>query len=481
MKIRPETALTFDDVLLVPKRSDIVSRNAVDTTAQLTRDITLKIPIISANMDTVTEAPMAIAMAQVGGLGILHRFMPIERQAEKVAKVKRAESIVVSSPISVTPETSIGESRQMLAENEVGGLAVIGSSGKLEGIVTTRDVLLARDASRPVREVMTPAENLVFAEESDSLEAAREKLVNARVGRLPLLTPDGKLVGIITAHDMIKVQQYPHASKDAKGRLRVGAAIGVQAADLDRAAACVEKGADILVVDIAHGHSTLMLNMITKLKTRFPQVPVMAGNVATARGVEELAGAGADCVKVGVGGGSICITREVTGFGLPQLTAVMDCAEPARRLNIPIISDGGIQRSGDVTKALAAGANLVMIGSLLAGTNEAPGAEIVRGGRRYKVIRGMASLSANVDRKKLEPSKEVTEQDWEEVVPEGVEALVPARGPVESTLHQLVGGLRSGLSYAGAHTIPELWENAEFVRITSAGKRESGAHDVNLV
>jgi len=481
MKIRSETALTFDDVLLIPQHSNIVSRNAVDTAASLTRDITLKIPIISANMDTVTEAPMAIAMAQAGGIGILHRFMPIDQQAEQVAKVKRAESMVVSNPVSVSPETSIGECRQSLAENEVGGLAVIDAQGKLAGIVTTRDVLLARDASRPVREVMTTVDKLVFASETDSLDAAREKLINARVGRLPLLTQEGKLVGIITAHDMIKVQQYPNATKDAAGKLRVGAAIGVQSSDMDRAAACIEKGVDVLVIDIAHGHSTLTMHMLDKIKSKYPSIPVVAGNVATAQGVEELAGAGADCVKVGVGGGSICITREVTGFGLPQLTAVMDCAEAARRLNVPIISDGGIQRSGDVTKALAAGANTVMIGSLLAGTNEAPGAEIVRGGRRYKVIRGMASLSANVDRKKLEPAKEVTEQDWEEVVPEGVEALVPARGPVESILHQLVGGLRSGLSYAGAHTISELWDKAEFVRITSAGKRESGAHDVNLV
>jgi IMP dehydrogenase len=449
---------------------------------QLTRDLRLHLPIISANMDTVTEAPMAIAMAQQGGMGVLHRFMSIERQAEQVRKVKRAESLVVHSPLTIDPEATLTQARQIMEAENVGGLVVVDASGKLTGMVTTRDVLLAPDQTVPVRTVMTPRERLVVAGENETLEAAREKLYQARVEKLPLISADGKLTGLITAQDIIKIQEHPHATKDRMGHLRVGAALGVRMDDLDRAAACVEAGVDILVVDIAHGHSDHTIGMVKKLKQAFPNTPVMAGNVATGDGVRELADAGADSIKIGVGAGSICVTRVVTGFGVPQLTAVADCAEVSRKLGIPIVADGGMRNSGDVTKALAAGASTAMLGSMLAGTEEAPGAEIVRQGRRYKVVRGMASLSANVERRKLDNTEiEFTEEEWTEVVPEGVEAFVPYRGEVADILTQIAGGLRSGMSYAGARTITELWDKAEFVRVTSAGIKESGSHDVNLI
>ncbi len=482
MKLRPDVALTFDDVLLIPRRSSIRSRKEVDTSTRLTRNLRLHLPVISANMDTVTEASMAIALAQQGGIGILHRFMSIERQAEQVRKVKRAESLVVQNPLTITPQASIAQARQEMASENVGGLVVVDEAGKLLGMVTTRDLLLAPDPTLQVRDVMTPRERLVFAGEDETLEAAREKLYQARVEKLPLVAADGTLTGLITAQDIIKIQEHPLATKDHLGRLRVGVALGVRSEDMDRAAACLEAGADLLLVDIAHGHSDHTLNMVRRLKQAFPSVEVMAGNVATAEGVRDLVEAGADAVKVGVGAGSICITRVVTGFGIPQLTAIAECSEEGQKLGVPVVADGGMRTSGDVTKALAAGASTVMLGSMLAGTEEAPGAEIVRQGRRYKVVRGMASLSANVERRKLDRSdEEFKEEEWAEVVPEGVEALVPYRGSVGDILHQVLGGLHSGMSYAGARTLPELWENAEFVRITPAGLQESGPHDVNLL
>jgi IMP dehydrogenase len=482
MKLRPDIALTFDDVLLVPRHSSIRSRRDIDMSTQLTREIRLHLPVISANMDTVTEAAMAIAMAQQGGIGVLHRFMSLERQAEQVRKVKRAESLVVHNPLTILPDASLAQARQVMVEENVGGLVVVDTAGKLIGMVTNRDVLLATDPSALVQTVMTPRERLVVAGTDETLEAAREKLYQARVEKLPLIASDGTLTGLITAQDIVKIQEHPYATKDQLGRLRVGAALGVHSDDVERAAACIEAGADLLVVDIAHGHSDHTITMVKQLKKTFPGVAVMAGNVATGDGVRELADAGADAIKVGVGAGSICITRIVTGFGVPQLTAVADCAEVSHKLGLPVVADGGMRTSGDVTKALAAGASTVMLRSMLAGTEEAPGAEIVRQGRRYKVVRGMASLSANVERRKLDDTEvEFSEEDWTEVVPEGVEAFVPYRGDVADILTQIAGGLRSGMSYAGARTIPDLWENAEFVRITSAGIKESGSHDVNLI
>ena len=480
MRIRPETGSTFDDVLLVPKRSSIRSRSIVDTSTWLVPGIRMDIPIISANMDTVTEAQMAIAMAQAGGIGIIHRFMSIERQAEQVHRVKRSESFVVEQPITVQPFVNLAEAQKKMEAAGIGGLMVVDPDERLLGIVTTRDVLLAPDSSAPVESVMTPFERLVVASADEPFEKARLKLHANRIEKLPLVDPQNRVVGLITAQDVIKLQRHPKATKDAKGRLRVGVAVGVRSDDLARAKACVDAGADVLVVDIAHGHSDHTIDMIRRLKDNFPDVPVIAGNVATPEGVRDLAQAGSDAVKVGVGAGSICITRIVTGYGVPQLTAIAACFEAGQALDVPIIADGGIRTSGDIAKAIAAGASAVMLGSLLAGTEESPGAAVVRGGRRYKIVRGMASLSANVDRKTVDQGA-VEEEEWGEIVAEGVEAIVPYRGEVADSLHQFVGGLRSAMSYAGAETIESFWKKVEFIRITPAGKLESGVHDVDVL
>ena len=481
MKLRADPGITFDDVLLVPKRSSIRSRKDVTTSSWLTRGIRLNIPILSANMDTVTESRMAIAMAQEGGIGILHRFMSVEKQAKSVRRVKRAENIVVEQPIHIAPMATVSQARAKMADADVGGLVVVNETGQLQGVITTRDVLLADDGQLAVEAVMTPRSRLIVAGPDETMDQARQKLHEHRVEKLPLVDAEDRVVGLITAQDIVKIQEHPFATKDLRGRLVVGVALGARLSeDLERAAACAEAGADVFVVDIAHGHSDHTMEMVRQLKKNFPRIPVIAGNVASSEGVCDLASAGADAVKVGIGAGSICITRVVTGFGVPQLTAILECAEEGKKLGVPIIADGGVHTSGDLVKALAAGASTVMIGSMLAGTEESPGAPIVRDGRRYKVVRGMASLTANVDRRSIDKN-EVADEDWADVVPEGVEAMVPYRGGVRDILYQLVGGLRSGLSYAGSHTIEELWENAEFIRITPAGQRESGPHDVSRI
>jgi IMP dehydrogenase len=479
MNIRPDLGLTFDDVLLVPKHSNIRSRKDVSTATRLTPDISLNIPVISANMDTVTESHMAILMAQQGGIGFLHRFMSIEKQAESVHRVKRAESFVVENPLRVSPQVTIDEARQRMADEEVGGLIVVDPDDILLGIVTTRDVLLALDGKTPISSVMTPKERMVVVRQGETLGENRQKLFEHRIEKLPIVDNAGRVIGLITAQDIIKTQQHPNATKDSQGRLMVGVAIGVRNEDIDRAAACIAAGADVILIDIAHGHSEQSINMIATLKKRF-SLPIVAGNVATPQGVHDLVKAGADAIKVGVGSGSICITRIVTGFGVPQLTSIAECAEEGHKLGVPIIADGGIRNSGDLTKALAAGASSVMIGNMLAGTEESPGASVVREGRRFKIVRGMASLSANVERRRMD-NGEMSSEDWVDVIPEGIEAVVPYRGSAADILHQFVGGLRSGLSYAGAHNIEELWDLAEFIRITPAGKQESGAHDVSVI
>ena len=479
MKIRQDIGWTFDDVLLVPKRSTIRSRKDASTAALLVPGLKLQMPILSANMDTVTESRMAIVMAQQGGIGILHRFMSIERQADMVSRVKRAESLIVDHPVAIPPGTTVAQARAKMLDLEVGGLMVTTPEGVLLGMVTTRDVLLAPDGQDSVASVMTPRDRLVVAGKNETLEMSRRKLHENRIEKLPLLDENGKVSGLITVQDIVKISEHPDATKDSRGRLVVGVAVGVRADDMDRAAACVEAGADVLVIDIAHGHSDHTMDMVRKLKKRF-SIPVIAGNVASAEGVRDLADAGADAVKVGVGAGSICITRIVTGFGVPQLTAIAESAEMGHKLKVPIIADGGIRTSGDVVKALAAGASTVMVGSMLAGTEESPGAPVVRDGRRYKVVRGMASLSANMQRKAME-KEEISDEEWIDVVPEGVEAVVPFRGGVTDILHQLIGGVRSGLSYAGAHSIEELWDLAEFIPISQAGMRESGSHDVSKI
>ena len=481
MKLRPETGLTFDDVLLVPKRSGIRSRSDVSTRSCLVAGLELAIPIISANMDTVTESQMAIAMAQNGGIGIIHRFMSIEQQAEEVRRVKRSESLIVENPVTIDENATVEAGRAKMDEAGVGGLVVVDGSGRLLGMLTKRDVLFAPNPADSIQKVMTPRDRLVIASTDENIESARQALFTHRIEKLPLVDAQDRIVGLITAKDIIKLQEHPDATKDAKGQLRVGVAVGVRSEDRDRAIACVEAGCDVLVLDVAHGHADHTLDMVRDLKAALPAIPVIAGNVATAAGVHDLAAAGADAVKVGVGSGSICITREVTGFGVPQLSAVAECAEAGHRLDVPIIADGGIRNSGDITKALAAGASTVMLGSLLAGTAESPGVAVVRGGRQFKIVRGMASLTANVDRRRINSSEPDDPNTWQSVVPEGVEAVVPYRGGVSASLYQLIGGLRSGMSYAGARTIPELWENAEFIQITHAGKQESGVHDVKVL
>lgn len=483
MNIRPTKGLTFDDVLLIPKRSAASSRQDVDTASWLTPTIRLQIPIISANMDTVTEATMAIAMARIGGLGVLHRFMTIEQQVKQVRQVKRAEGFLVEHPYTISQQATITQARQMMQVNEIGGLIVTNGHEKMVGLITQRDVLLADNGQALVSSVMTLPEEMITARPDITLDQARHILHQHRLEKLPIISEEGNLIGLITAQDIVKQKQFPQATKDHKGHLRVGAAIGVKSQDVERAGALLAAGADLLVLDIAHGHANHCLAMIKTLRQQYPQAQIVAGNVATRDGARELAEAGASAIKVGIGPGSICTTRIVTGFGVPQLTAIADSAAGVKDsgTNIPVIADGGIKTSGDLVKALAAGANTVMIGSLFAGCEEAPGSPVIRDGQKVKVVRGMASLGATMGRKAAEKGDDESaesQQDWDKVVPEGVEAVVPYRGQVREILHQLVGGLRSGLSYGGATTIAELQEKAEFIEISPAGIRESNAHDV---
>lgn len=494
MKIRRTKGLTFDDVLLVPQRSPVASRQDVDASSWLTPTVRLQVPVLSANMDTVTEARMAIAMARAGGIGILHRFMTVDQQVRQVQQVKRAQGFVVESPYTIPQEATIAQARQLMHRHDIGGLVVTSgaSSGNhpgvtsFVGLVTQRDVLLAPDEKAPVRTVMTPPDHLVTAGPETTPEEAQALLHEHRLEKLPVIDQQGNLVGLITAQDLVKRQQHPESTKDEKGRLRVGAAIGVKKNDVKRAEALLNAGADLLVVDIAHGHADHCLEMVKTLRREFPTAQIIAGNVATGAGARELAEAGADAVKVGIGPGSICTTRIVTGFGVPQLTAIMDARAGLDEAGLatPIIADGGIKTSGDLVKALAAGANTVMIGSLFAGSEEAPGAPVIRNGQKVKVVRGMASLGAAIGRRAVEAGVDESAEsqaDWDKVVPEGVEAVVPYRGQVEEILYQLVGGLRSGLSYGGARTIAELQEKAEFIEISAAGVRESHPHDVGRI
>ncbi len=486
MKIRPQKALTFDDVLLVPKRSPFRSRKDVSTASRLTNSITLNMPILSANMDTVTESEMAIAMARTGAVGVLHRFMSTEKMVRHVKRVKRAEGFLVDAPYTIGVEANLAQVERTMQYHEVGGLMVVDADGTMVGLVTRRDILLAPDSSASVQSVMTPPDSIITATADVTIDEARALLHQHRLEKLPVVGEDGALVGLITAQDVMQRQGTTNSTKDSRGRLRVGAAIGVQSHDIERAGALLDAGCDFLVLDIAHGHADHCIDMIKALKANHKDVQIVAGNVATREGARELTEAGADAIKVGIGPGSICTTRIVTGFGVPQLTAIMDSYQGIvdTGANIPLIADGGIKTSGDMVKALAAGADTVMIGSMFAGCEEAPGAPVVRDGQKVKIVRGMASLGAAIGRKKAE-SEEVTpkdgDDDWNKVVPEGVEAVVPYRGNVSEIVYQMVGGLRSGLSYAGAATIAQLHENAEFIEMTAAGVRESNSHDVKRV
>jgi len=479
--------LTFDDVLLVPKYSDVKSRRDASTRSKFSRGIHLSIPIVSANMDMVTESTMAIAMARLGGIGVIHRFLPLEVQVSEVVRVKRSESVIIEDPITLGPDRTVRDAWDAIGEHAVGGIVIVDERRKVLGLVTRRDIILEDDLSRKLSEVMTPRKDLVTAARGVALDEAEKILHKHKVEKLPLLDRAGRLTGLITSKDIMKRRQFPHATKDSKGRLRVAAAVGVRGDYLERAERLLAAGVDCLVVDIAHGHSGYAIETLKRIKKELGGVEVVAGNVATTKGALDLIKAGADAVKVGVGSGSICVTRVVTGSGVPQLTAILDAARAAQDYGVPIIGDGGVRVPGDVTKALAAGASTVMIGSLFAGTEESPGPTILRDGVRYKLTRGMASLAATVDRRVREGSEgaaktsEVIEEVIQESVPEGVEGLIPYKGRVEEVVKELVGGLRSGMSYSGAHSVSELQRKAEFLRITSAGYKESLPHDIRKV
>ena len=478
MKILPDAALTYDDVLLVPQYSDVDSRRLLSTRSLLTKKITLQTPIVSANMDVVTESEMAITMAREGGIGMIHRFMTIAEQVRQIERVKKAESFIVDSPLTLNEDSTVGDVKRIVEETGTGGILILDKKDKLIGIVSTRDLLFEENDDKPVTEIMT--RDVHSALPGTSLKDAERLLHEYRVEKLPLVDENGKVAGLVTLKDIMKITKYPKATKDAKGRLAVGAAVGVRDKEMRRVESALNAGADCIVVDIAHGDSHLEIDMIKNIRKSFPDSQVVGGNVATGDGTKRLIDAGVDCVKVGVGPGSICVTRQVAGSGVPQLTAVIECAEAARESGIPIIADGGIRHPGDVAKAIAAGAQTVMIGSMLAGTDESPGMILTRRGHRYKASRGMASLAANIERNKRE-GNDLTREEIEDYVAEGVEAAVPYRGKAREVLTQLVGGLQSGMSYSGAHSVEDFQAKATFVRMTGAGLKESGPHDVEVL
>ena len=466
--------ITFDDVLLVPGYSEVVP-NQIDLTTHLTRSIVLNIPVMSAGMDTVTEHRMAIAMARQGGIGIIHKNMPIARQAEEVDKVKRSEFGVITDPFSLGPDNTLQEAEDLMHKYRISGVPIVNPSGKLVGIITNRDLKFQQDLTRKVSQDMT-AGNLVTAREGITLEEAKDILAKARKEKLPIVDESGHLKGLITIKDIEKNIKYPNSAKDSKGRLLVGAGVGVTMDVLDRVQELVKAHVDIVVVDSAHGHSANVLRVVHMIKDQFPDLQVIAGNVATAEGTEALIRAGADCVKVGIGPGSICTTRVVAGIGVPQITAVMNAYEAADKHGVPIIADGGIKYSGDITKAIAAGANVCMMGSLFAGCDEAPGDFELYQGRKYKVYRGMGSIAAMENGSK----DRYFQTNAKKLVPEGVEGRVPYKGSVEDSIFQLMGGLRSGMGYCGAADIETLKKNGRFTKITSAALRESHPHDIHI-
>ena len=470
--------LTFDDVLLVPKYSDITSRSQTNLSTKLSRNISINIPFVSANMDTVTESSMAVAMARAGGIGIIHRFLTIEEQANEVLKVKRSGSVMIENPYSISSEKSIKDALDYAEDKEISGLLVVDSNSKLVGIVTERDLLFA-NSNGSISDIMT--KDVVTAKPGVTLDEAKQILHQHRIEKLPIVDDSGIIKGLITSKDITNNADFPNASKDKKGSPLVGAAVGVKGDFLERTESLLEAGTDVLVVDIAHGHSENAISAIKNIKKAFPDCELIAGNIATAQGTEDLIKAGVDAVKVGVGSGSICITRVITGSGVPQLTAVMDCAKIGNDYGIPIISDGGTRTSGDATKALASGASSVMVGSMLGGTDESPGTVLTKNGKRFKVYRGMASLAASIGRKSKETGSFSFDDDLNDYVAEGVEAMVPYKGTVVDILKQLSGGVRSGLSYCGAHSIFQMQENAEFIKMSRAGFAESQPHDVSLM
>jgi IMP dehydrogenase len=473
-------AMTFDDVLLVPGYAELLPAQ-VDISVQLHPKLMLNIPILSAAMDTVTEAELAIALARQGGLGIIHRNLTVEQQAAEVDKVKRSESGMIVDPITLSPDHSLEDAEKVMSRYRISGVPIIEDSGKLIGILTNRDVRFATDYSRPISDYMV-SEELITAKLGTTLEEAKEILHRYRIEKLPLIDDEGYLKGLITYKDILKRQDYPSAAKDERGRLLVAGAIGVGENGFARAEILVNAGVDAVAIDTAHGHSLGVVETVRAVRQRFPDLPILAGNVVTPEGVQALVEAGANAVKVGVGAGSICTTRIVSGAGMPQLTAIAECTDAGERLGIPVIADGGIRYSGDITKAVAAGASAVMLGSLLAGLHESPGEVVIREGRSFKEYRGMGSLGAMRgranDRYQTGQRNGATPDVGGKTVPEGIEGQVPYKGFLKDFIYQLMGGLRSGMGYVGAHNIPDLWEKARFVRISPAGYQESHPHSV---
>ena len=469
-----QLGLAYDDVLLLPNETDVIP-SEVDTTTHLTRNITMKVPAISAAMDTVTESDMAIAMARNGGIGVLHRNLSIDDQAAQVDIVKRSESGMISDPLTVSPDVTLADLDKLCGRFHISGLPVVDKDSKLVGIITNRDLKFEEDFSRPIRECMT-SKNLVTAKEGVTLKEAKAILAKARVEKLPIVDDDFNLKGLITIKDIEKQIKYPLSAKDAQGRLLCGAAIGITANVLERVEALVKAKVDVVVLDSAHGHSANVIRCVKMIKEAYPDVQVIAGNVATGDATRALIEAGADCVKVGIGPGSICTTRVVAGIGVPQITAVMDCYAVAKEYGIPIIADGGIKYSGDITKAIAAGGSVCMMGSMLAGCDESPGAFELYQGRKYKVYRGMGSIAAMENGSK----DRYFQTDAKKLVPEGVEGRVAYKGMVEDTVFQLLGGLRAGMGYCGAKDIPTLQNTARFVKISAASLKESHPHDIHI-
>jgi IMP dehydrogenase len=469
-------ALTYDDVLLVPSYSDVLPRE-VTTATKLTSNITLNIPLVSAAMDTVTEYELAIAMAQEGGLGFIHKNMSAEAQAEQVRKVKRSESGMILDPITLTEDKTLADANRIMREFRIGGIPIVGKDNKLIGIITNRDLRFQTKATRSVKEIMT-TENLITANEGTTLDEAEKLLQQHKVEKLPIVNKEGILTGLITYKDILKKKSHPNACKDEFGRLRVGAAVGVTADILERVAALMKAGVDVISIDTAHGHSKGVIDTLKKVKSQYPKLDVIVGNVATGEAAKALADAGADAVKVGVGPGSICTTRIIAGIGMPQLTAVYEAAKALEGTNVPVIADGGIRFSGDIVKAIAGGASSIMIGSLLAGTDEAPGEVVIYEGRKFKSYRGMGSIEAMEDGSKDRYFQDA-EDDIKKLVPEGIVGRVPFKGRVGEVLYQLVGGLKAGMGYCGSKDIDTL-KQAKFVKITGSGIKESHPHDISI-
>lgn len=470
--------LTYDDVLLLPAYSEVLPRE-VNTSTQLSRNIRINIPMLSAAMDTVTESRLAIALAQQGGVGILHKNMSIDRQAEEVRKVKRSESGMIIDPLTLPDNATLKDAHRIMSEHKIGGIPVVDSNGKLVGILTNRDLRFEKNLSRPVTEVMTSGETMITAPEGTDLKMAESILQEYKIEKLPVIDKDGILKGLITYKDILKIKDHPMACKDKHGRLIVGAAVGVAAETESRIAALVKAGVDVVIIDTAHGHSRGVMNEVRRLRKSFDTIDIIAGNIATGDAARALVDAGVDAVKVGVGPGSICTTRIIAGIGVPQLTAVYEAAKALKGTGVPVIADGGIRYSGDIVKALAAGASTVMSGSIFAGVEESPGETVIYEGRKFKSYRGMGSIEAM-----KEGSKDRYFQDAEDeiakLVPEGIVGIVPYKGMLKEVVYQFVGGLRAGMGYCGAATVEDLQANGKFIKITPAGSKESHAHDITI-